>query len=72
MSGGRTWHRRSLGRGDHELIVTDAAGRQQVAALVSLQAGVHLPTLLVEKITALVAEHHGEIVDDPRTRRGAA
>lgn len=70
MSGG-TWRRRSLNRNDHELLVTDGRG-QKVAALISLSSLVEHQPALMDKIVALVAEHHGDVVDDPHTRKGAA
>lgn len=69
---GRTWRRKSLGRGDYELVLTDEHGRQHVAGLVSLHSAIALPTSLMDKIVALVAEHHGDVVDDPHTRSSAA
>lgn len=68
---GRTWRRRSLGRGDHEIVVSDGRG-QKVAVLVSLSAFVEHQPELMDKITALVAEHHGDAVEDPHVRKGAA
>lgn len=67
---GRTWRRRSLGRGDHEIVVTDGRGHK-VAVLVSLSAFVEHQPDLMDKITALVAGHHGDVVDDPHVRKGA-
>lgn len=68
---GRTWRRRSLGRGDHEIVVSDGRG-QKVAMLVSLSGFVEHQPDLMDKITALVAGHHGDAVDDPHTRGSAA
>ena len=65
---GRAWRRRSHGQSDYDLVVTDERGGQLVAGFVSLQHGIERPTVLMDKIVALVAEHHGDVVDDPHTR----
>ena len=54
---GRVWRSRTIRRGDYEVEVD---GR--VAVFVSLQGGVELPSLLMSRIVATVAEPHGDAV----------
>jgi hypothetical protein len=56
---GRVWKARSVRRGDTEFEVDG-----QVAVFVSLQHGVERPSLLMQRILATVAEHHGDLVAD--------
>jgi hypothetical protein len=55
---GREWRCRPVRRGDYDLEVDGS-----VAVFVSLQHGVERPSLLMQRIAALIAEHHGDQVE---------
>ena len=59
---GRVWRSRSIRRGDYELEVTDANGVTTAAAFITLQHGVERPSLLMSRLLATIADHHGDTV----------